>query len=632
VRWSWLSLPYLVLTALLCAIAVHTMITRGDRVMRVGVLGAVAGALPWAMCSALAVLFHDPGIARRLLRLGNGPVSLIGPSVLLLLLGASGQLERQRWVVRSAGALGFVSMIVTWTTELMIRDVQLLPSGIYYSLSGPLMAPHVGMIAIWAGIGVYIIRRAMPGHERNRALRLLVAILVLGTFGLADALLAYGIAGWYPLAWLPGILCTLIAARLIHKNDLLRRQGRDAATAMEAALLFLGGGGILLAGTFSIFGDFSDLGKALGSATLLVLSISYGRRWAGGKLANEPELTSAVSEWALMLPAQHELPAIEAEVQQLWRRRLHFATSRVLRYDNDKLVDCHGTTVLGLQAKLAAWFLRHREPLVVADLATMIVGEQRAELEVFLRQGTWDLWAPIIAREQLWGFVVANFDSLRALPDAEREFVGLTAEAVGRAGARALLLQQSLAASVHDREVELAKAVRDQADWATVTTPAKKWDVLGHKASTLRDGYCEHSWHIDGERVVVLAVEIQGAATSSALLGATALGAFAMFAAHAATLSAAELAAAVRSAVGPTVDHARMQLSIAVLSANGSDCAVAEPHAIALWPNREAPTALMLVVGGTLPTAPPAAPHLAPDLLTQAPAGCRLAVVAAHLG
>ena len=166
-RWTWLSLPYLLLAVLLIGIAIHTMLSRGDRVMRIGVLGAVAGSLPWAMCSALAALFHDPAAARQLLRLGNGPVSLIGPSVLLLLLGASGQLERQRWVVRSAGLVGMVSMVVTWTTDLIIRDVRLLPSGIYYSLSGPLMAPHIGMVAVWAGVGVFVIRRAMPGHERN---------------------------------------------------------------------------------------------------------------------------------------------------------------------------------------------------------------------------------------------------------------------------------------------------------------------------------------------------------------------------------------------------------------------------------------------------------------------------------
>ncbi|MBP9087445.1 MAG: hypothetical protein KBG15_15080 [Kofleriaceae bacterium] len=638
-RWTWLSLPYLLLTVLLVGIAVHTLLSRGDRVMRVGVVGAVAGSLPWALCSALAMLFHEPDAARRLLRLGNGPSSLIGPSVLLLLLGASGHLERHRWVVRSAGLVGAVSMLVTWTTDLMIRDVQLLPSGIYVSVLGPLMVPHVGLIAVWASVGVFVIRRATPGHARNRALHMLVAILLLGTGGLVDALLAYNIAGWFPLAWLPAIICALIAIHLIRNNDLLRRQGFNWPSAAEGLVLFTGGAALAGAGVASIFGSFSDLSKALTSATVLVLAVTLARRWAsGGALAREPLLDDAVTAWAVTLPETQELPAIERAVQTLWQKHLRAPACQLLRVHSHELHNVHETAIASLPPTLVPWFLRHRDVLAAADLATMLVGERRPQLETFVKQGGWDLWMPLVVREQLWGFVVAKFDAPRALADTERVFVAATAEAVGRAGARAVLLQQSLAASIHDRDIELAKALREQAEWASMAAPNAEWDVLGHKSNANNVGYVEHSWHIDGDRIAVLALEIRGATTSSALLGGTALGAFVTLA-HTPELTAAQLHDQLRAALGDYVDQTRVHISVALLTKTQSDFVVDAQHHATWWPNRAQPTALSFVVGATAigEAQPPATAGLhesplpaqssARALMQLIPADCRLAIV-----
>ena len=69
-------------------------------------IGAVVTALPWALCQALAAMAHDPATATRLLRLGQGPVALVGPNLLLLLLAVGGQLERFRWIARLSGIVG----------------------------------------------------------------------------------------------------------------------------------------------------------------------------------------------------------------------------------------------------------------------------------------------------------------------------------------------------------------------------------------------------------------------------------------------------------------------------------------------------------------------------------------------
>ncbi|MBC7976709.1 MAG: hypothetical protein H7138_17180, partial [Myxococcales bacterium] len=78
-RWSWLCIPYGVCTLALATIGLVAALIRGDRVLRLGVIGAATTALPWAICSGLACCTDDAEVATRILRLGLGPVALVGP-------------------------------------------------------------------------------------------------------------------------------------------------------------------------------------------------------------------------------------------------------------------------------------------------------------------------------------------------------------------------------------------------------------------------------------------------------------------------------------------------------------------------------------------------------------------------
>ncbi|HEY6178712.1 MAG TPA: hypothetical protein VIX73_29880, partial [Kofleriaceae bacterium] len=73
-QWSWLCVPYAVCAAALLAVGVVAGMVRGDRVMRLGVIGASTAALPWAICFGLSFCTDDAEVAVRVLRLGTGPV------------------------------------------------------------------------------------------------------------------------------------------------------------------------------------------------------------------------------------------------------------------------------------------------------------------------------------------------------------------------------------------------------------------------------------------------------------------------------------------------------------------------------------------------------------------------------
>ncbi|HLL24031.1 MAG TPA: hypothetical protein VK427_17985, partial [Kofleriaceae bacterium] len=231
--WNWLSLPYLVCGASLAAVALVAALVRGDRVLRLGTIGAATTALPWALCSAAATWAEDSATVERLLRLGNGPIALVGPSMLLVLLGVSGQLERHRYLARLAGALGMLSMIACWSTPWVVAGVHELPSGVLYLSPGPLTAVHFSQMGLWLVIGTVIVRRTTMGGERRRMQRMLIGVLVLGCVGSSDLLLVYEIGGGYPTAWLCATVAAVVALHLELTSDLLRPQGFDRGTFVE---------------------------------------------------------------------------------------------------------------------------------------------------------------------------------------------------------------------------------------------------------------------------------------------------------------------------------------------------------------------------------------------------------------
>src|SRR5207253_2635220 len=105
--------------------------------MRLGMLGAAISAMPWAVCSAMTACTTDPEVAARLLRLGNAPVSFIGPNLMLVMLGVSGQLERHKWITRVAGITAVIFMVLGWATSWVVPGVHRLKSGMYYMNAGP---------------------------------------------------------------------------------------------------------------------------------------------------------------------------------------------------------------------------------------------------------------------------------------------------------------------------------------------------------------------------------------------------------------------------------------------------------------------------------------------------------------
>jgi hypothetical protein len=519
--WNWLCLPYLACALLMIACGVIAAVIRGDRVLRLGAIGAATTALPWALCSGASTWSQDPELVTRLLRLGNGPVALVGPSLMLVLLGASGQLERNRWIARAAALGGLVMLALCWTTDLVVAGVHLLPSGTYYTSAGPLTGLHFSSIGIWLATGIVIARRTTGGRERRRLVHMLVAVLVLGTIGATDLLLVYDIAGVFPIAWLPAGLAAGLAVYYELTTDLLRPQGIDRGVVIELAA-FVGAVLALAVMMLAIEGAAPVAAATLGS---VVWTIALGIAWTrtqGGPVRIASE--RSFEEMAASLAEVSDERTIAERLAALWQQ-IGIRVRGLERVEDDQLVAVHGDDTRPIDPDVAAWLVRHGDALAAGDLGTMVLGAIRPRLEHLVTARGATLIVPLIDRGTLVGVVEA--DHAAALREGER---GLVVESA-RAAARALTFVALARAADREREtareVEVAEAMRLQAAasrddelgrWAVAAEyrTAPRTTGAGWSATLLADG-----------RLAVMVTEAQAHGVAAALATAALTGAFA---------------------------------------------------------------------------------------------------------
>ena len=535
-EWSWLCLPYLACALVLVAVGLVAALVRGDRVLRLGTIGASFTALPWAVCSALAVCTQDPALAEKLLRLGSGPVALIGPNLLIVLLGATGQLERNRWLARIAAVIGVVLMALCWGTTWTVPGVHLLPSGIYYIDAGPLTGLHLSQLGIWLAVGLVIARRTSAAGARRPMVRLVIAVLAFGAIGATDLLLVYEIAGWFPIAWLPALVAASVSLYLAWRTDLLRPQGFDRGVFVE--LLAVAIAIVLIAIIVLAVGRISLLAYAvLGSAVWVV---ALGVAWAAIRdrpvgIARE----RALEEFLATVADAEDEDALGARLAALWQE-IEVTVRRTYRIDDSNL-----------EPAVAAWLVAHGEALASSDLGTMRLGALRPKLEALVGSSGTSLVVPLIDRGTLVGLVEAEHD--RALREAERGLVVESARAAARTLSYLALARSAAAERETAREVEVAQAMRLQAaasrddflgDWAVAAEyrTATRSTGAGWSASLLVDG-----------RLAILVTEAQAHGVPAALATAALTGAFAAATTTNRVLQLDDLLASLRASAATVV-------------------------------------------------------------------------------
>lgn len=543
-RWTWLCLPYVACAAALVTIGAVAALVRGDRVMRLGVIGAATTALPWAMCSSLALCTDDPEVATRLLRLGTGPVALIGPNLLLVLFGISGQLERHRWAVRLAGLVGAVLLGLCWNTDWTVPGVHRLASGVFYVSAGPLTDFHISQLATWMLVGLIIARRSMMRGERRRMMRVLVAALVLAAIGGTDMLLVHGVVGVYPIAWLPATIACAITLHLELRTDLLRPRGFDRSVLYElfgtaAAAVLVGAAAFVLQGAAPV--AVAAIASAVWTAVTAIM-------WGLERRRRAPRVFGqrALEQFAARLTDIDDDKPIAEALIALWRQvavtvRGVWRAEPGERGERVALTEIATGAAWPLDREIAAWLVAHGEPLAVVDLTTMRLGAIRPTVEAVVAARGATLVVPLIDRGALVGVIEA--DHALALREAERGLVAESARAAARALTYVNLARAAAAEGATAREVEVAEAMRLQAS-ASRDDELGPWLVAAEYRSAPRTtGAAWSASLLDDGRLALVVTEGHAHGVVAALATAALTGAFAAATSAAATPGVEELLA-----------------------------------------------------------------------------------------
>jgi GAF domain-containing protein len=520
-RWSWLATPYIVCTAMLLAVAIAAALVRGDRVLRLGVISAAVAAVSWSLCQALAACTDDPVAATHLIRLGQGPTAAVGPSLMLVLLGVSGQLERYRWIARIAFVIGTFFFVMCWATTWTVPGVQLLPWGMFYIAPGPLTGIHLSLLLFWLVVGLVIARRASPRKERKRTLRILLGVLVITAIGSIDTLLLYRVWGVYPIAWLPATVASAIALHLVLRTDLLRPQGFDRGVAIEL--------GLFLASAVLIVGFAYVLGTASPLPLVTVAAIGWvlltGLAWAAARarptrIKGDRELERFIAR----VPTFDDESKITEKLSTLWKNAVGIEIMALWWRDGVAFKNLEGTR-WRLNKDVDSWLVLNPDPLAVIDLATMRLGIVRPKIEAFASAHDADLIVPLLDRDELVGLVEARYD--KVLRESERALVADSARAAARALTFVGLARDASRERDTARQVEVADALRLQAS-ASRDAELGRWIVAAeYRTAPRTTGAGWSAIELADGRLALLVTEAQAHGVAAALATAALTGAFA---------------------------------------------------------------------------------------------------------
>jgi hypothetical protein len=538
--WSWLAAPYLACAVAIAGAGLAAALVRGDRVLRVGLIGALASGLPWAVCSAIAACSTDPEIATRILRIGVGPVALVGPDILLVLLAISGQLERYRMLALVAAIGGGLLVAACWLTGWTVSGVRMLPAGLYYMTPGPLTGVHMLQLAVWTITGLVIARRATPGGERRRLVRLVRFIVVLGLLGGTDSLLLYDVVGVYPIAWAPVSAACVAGMYLAIRTDFLRPRGFDRGALVE--LIAFAVTAVAILGIAYALPGASALPFAAAGAIIWVIATASA--WAIGRRIDAPgggvraddlvaELGDLADERELVeLLASAWRDAIGIAPIAAWRGRPGLPHALVA------VTGARAGEGWDVDPRAAQWLARRAEPVAIIDLATIRLGELRAPLEALGTAHGATLIVPLVDRGALVGIVEAAYD--RPLREDERALVVASARAAARRLVFTELARAAARAGETAREVEVAEAMRLSASRPT-DDAVGRWAVTAayrSRPAGARGGASWSSALLPDGRLAVLVVEAFGPGLVAAVGTAALTGAFAAASLDAITLDA----------------------------------------------------------------------------------------------
>jgi len=462
-----LSLPFAFAPVAMLAVIAYGLVMRGEPRLRAWMLLHFLSLLPYATMMTLSPSFVSQDAAGTLFRVAGACIPMAAAAGVGFQFHLIGRARQMRWLIWSGVAVAFAWFVIGVTTDLVVSGVRWLPAQFWYANAGSLawLALLTTLATASPGfitLGIKVVRMK-PSVER-RQLRLALAANLITYAGLTDVALAYDI-GWFPLGWLLSGLGSVLVARALVVEDLLRVRAVDttAPTLILHFALALGLGWIALRllGPSPWWLVTCVLVLCFAGARTTLAIIGLINRGTRGDTGTLDRLLGQLVTRARPLESEPEIAKLAADVIELGlgvRVEILIAAEEDYGWttaDGTKLADDAAPDPL-----LGGWLAEHHAPVFADDLSK-VPADLRELLAGLIERGRARALIPVTSQDELLA-VVMKPTAARRVRGRELAFLVRASERLGEALVHARMVKRASLRAKIAREVELAATVQAQ--------------------------------------------------------------------------------------------------------------------------------------------------------------------------
>jgi len=465
-----LSLLFAFAPASMLVVIAYAIAMRGEPVLRAWLLMHFVTLLPLFVTITLAPSIVSPTAATALFRIAASCIPLTAVAGGAFQFSLIGKHEATRWYSLGFLAIACVWLVIGTTTDALCTGVRWLDAGMWFGVAGDwAWLALLCVIASTLPSYVLLCRAAVfgkPSIER-RQLRIVLVANVLTYAGIpVDGSLSFGY-GVFPLSWLLGGIGSVLVARALVVEDLLRARAADT-TAPNLVLHFATA---ILLGWISLemVGDHVPwwtsallLAVCFGSVRVLVATIGLINRGAREREGTLDRLLGQLVARARPLESEAQIAQLAVDIVELGlgtRAEVLLAAAEDYgwsRPSGDKLDDADAPDPL-----LGAWLGEHRRALFADELELHVPGDLREAFgKQFYRHQARAI-VPVASDGELLALLMIP-STFRRVRGRELSFLERAGERFAEALVHARMAQRAAQRALLSRQVELAATVQAQ--------------------------------------------------------------------------------------------------------------------------------------------------------------------------
>lgn len=466
-----LSLLFAFAPATMLVVIAYALFMRGEPLLRAWLLLHFVTLLPLFVTITLSPSLVSQPAATAAFQIAIACVPLSAVAGGAFQLGLVGKLHQMRWLTWGFLVIAVGWLIVGTTTDALASGVHWLPAGVWFAEAGRWTGVALACVVVSTVPSYLLMAKAAlfgkPSVERRQLRVVLVANIVTYIAIPTDGLLAYGI-GVFPLSWFFAGIGSVLLARAIVVEDVLRARALDSATPRLvlhfATAILLTWVALELVGAASLPWWLTAIiiANCFASVRVLIAALGIINRGAREREGTLGRLLAQLVARARPLESETQIAVLAIDTLQLGlgvRAEILLASAEDYswqRSSGEKLADDATPDPL-----IGAWLAEHRRALFVDELELHVPEDLRDLVTALFERHDARAIVPVASGDDLLALVIVPAIA-RRVRGRELRFLERAGERLAEALLHARMAQRAAQRALLARQVELAAAVQAQ--------------------------------------------------------------------------------------------------------------------------------------------------------------------------